>query len=118
MAFPIAKFEVVEATEAPKVTKVMSDAERAAIEQYSNALKNLPAGKSLKMNLKEVGGDNPARSLGITMGHIIKNIGMSDQFTTSNDGEFYFITRKAAKAEAKAETPVANGNREPVAASR
>lgn len=115
MAIPVAKFEVVESSEAPKVTKVMSDEERQAKEQYVNALKSLPAGKSIKLNLSDVGGENPARSLGITMGHIIKEIGMADQFTTSNDGGFYFITRKATKEPAKVEAP-ATPNREPVAA--
>lgn len=102
----IAKFEVVEATEAPKTNKVMSAEEKAEREEYAAALRSLPAGKSLKVSLKEVGGENPARSFGIKLGHIIKDFDMADQFTTTNDGGFYYVTRKATKEAAKgAEKP-------------
>lgn len=107
MAIAVAKFEVVDEAEAPKVTKVMSKEERETREAYASALKNLPAGKSLKLNLADVGGENPARSLGITLGHVIKDAGLSDQFTTSNDGKFYYVTRKASKAASNGANGVA-----------
>lgn len=110
MAIPVAKFEVVESSEAPKTTKVLSAEEVAARKAWADGLKALPEGKSMKVDLKSIGGDNPARSFGIMLGHVMKDFSMENQFTTSNDGTSYFITRKTKKAES-------NGNKTPAAAT-
>lgn len=111
MGIPVAKFEIVEEGSAPaKTNRPMSAEDTEARNAYGDMLRNMKVGQVAKLNLTDVGGDNPARSLGIVLGHIIKDIGMSGKFETWNNEGFYCVKRlpdTSAKGSNVAKEPVA-----------
>ena len=103
MATALPKFELVDSKEMPKTVKVLSPEEQAYRKAMVEMLSKLQPSQAAKFALD---GDNTARTVGIRIGHIINDMGdeYKGKFETSNDGNFYYITRKAEKKA------VANGN--------
>lgn len=94
MGMPVAKFEIVEEGSAPaKANRPMSAEDVEVRNAYIGMLQGMKVGQVAKLNLADVGGDNPARSLGIVLGHIIKDIGLAGQFETWNNEGFYCVKR-------------------------